>query len=439
MENKPKYDVSNIKTLTIVDLIRSRPGMYLGGTENCSNLILVVLDEFKRAIKNINAKHFSKISILIHENNEVELTVDNSGLSIEVVDGVSDLEKLMTEPKHYYDDGFGISGLIILNALSSKVHITTVNQGIKWTQKYQDGKPQPLKKCGKVGYSGITIRFLPDKKFFSNLHFDQTQLTTRLKELSYLHKDLSIKFEDRSIHKAHFHNPNGLEDLVLDLLPKSNNWKTKIPPVHLRDETSDFKLNAVIVFAEDFNCDVSFVNDEKTIEGGTHQKGLIAGVAQVLKIVSGCKKSVAIWKSVVQEGIISVLSIHISDTQWEGSTKDRLISKATYIKTKSLVVKNLLQLMNENEKLLYEFKKLFIDKYLMMDYTKHHDKYGLPTPQYVKEKLVELFNNPKEYDFLIEQYIEFERLHEECLKQQKLDSKMLKENPPQSPFAKGEE
>ena len=74
--------------------------------------------------------------------------------------------------------------------------------------------------------------------------------------------------------------------------------------------------------------------------------------------------------------------------------------------------------MNEDEKLQYEFKRLYIDKYLMIDYTKHHDKYGLPTPQYVKEKLAELFNNPKEYDYLIEQYAEFERLHEECLKQQ---------------------
>ncbi len=439
MENKLNYDVSNIKVLTIVDLIRSRPGMYLGGTENCTNLILVVLDEFKRAIKNINGKLFSKVSILIHENNEVELTVDNSGISVETVDGVSSLEKSMTEANHYNDGGFGISGLIIVNALSSRVNITIAKNGIKWTQKYQDGKPQPLKKVDKANYSGTTIRFLPDKKYFSNLHFDQSQLTTRLKELSYLHRGLSINFEDRSIRKVHFYNPNGLEDLVLELLPQSNNWKTKIPPVYLRGKTPDFKLNVVIVFAEDFSCDESFVNDEKTIEGGTHQKGLIAGVAQVLKIVSGCKKSAAIWKPVVKEGIISVLSIHISDAQWEGSTKDKLISKAVYFKTKSLVVKKLLQLMNENEKLLYEFKKLFIDKYLMMDYTQHHNKYGLPTSQYVKEKLAELFNNPEEYDYLIEQYAEFERLHEECLKQQKLDSKMLKENPPQSPFAKGEE
>ena len=433
MENKPRYNTSDIKVLTGLDAIRKRPGMYMGGTKNCSNLILLVLDDFKRAFKEENGNLFSKISILIHKNNVVKISINKCWLSTKIVEGKSKLESLLTTINQY---GFELA---TVNALSSKVHITIAANGTKWTQKYQNGKPQPLKNCGNVNYSGTTIRFLPDKKYFSNLHFDQTQLSTRLKELSYLHRGLSINFEDRSIRKTHFHNPNGLEDLVLELLPKSNNWKTKIPPVYLRDQIPDFKLNAVIIFAEDFSCDMSFVNDEKTIEGGTHQKGLIAGVAQVLKIVSGCKKSVAIWKSVVQEGLISVLSINISDPHWAGSTKDELISKEAYIKTKSLVVKNLLQLMHDNKKLQYEFKKLFINKYLMMDYTKHHDKYGLPTPQYVKNKLAELFINPKEYDYLIEQYIEFERLHEECLKQQKLDSKMLKENPPQSPFAKGEE
>ncbi len=413
-------------------MLRIRPGMYMGDTENCSNLILMVLDEFKRAIKNKNGKLFSKVSIVIFEDNEVEIEVDGIGLPIENRNGEPFIEKLMTTITQYE------FGLTIINALSSTVKITIAKDGIEWAQKYRDGKPQLLKKIGKVDYSGTTIRFLPDIKYFPKSHYNSTQLTSRLKELSYLHKGLSIDFEDRSIRKEHFYNPNGLEDLVSGLLPESNNWKTKIPPVHIRGQIPDFKLNAIVVFAEDFSCDASFVNEQKTIDGGTHQKGLIAGIAQVLKIVSGCKKNVAIWKSVIRNGIISALSINISDPQWVGSTKDKLISKSAYINTKSLVVRNLLKLMNENEKLQYEFKKLYIDKYLMMDYTKQHDKYGLPTPQYAKEKLAELFNNPKEFDYLIDQYVEFERLHEECLKLQEIDLNKLRP-PPQSPFAKGEE
>jgi DNA gyrase/topoisomerase IV subunit B len=416
MKNKPKYDAADIRVLTGLDAIRMRPGMYVGDIKNGSGLMNMLLEVLAYSIEEFKNNQCTKLSILIRKNHKIVIKNNGAGLPVETRGEKSYIERLMTEVTQFN------FGLAIVNALSSKVKITIARDGVKWVQKYKKGKPKSLKKIGKVNYSGTTIDFLPDRKYFPNLYFNQTQLIKRLNELSYLHKGLYIDFEDRSNCKAHFHNPNGLVDLAIELLPKINNWKTKVPPLQLRDETPDFKLNAVIVFAEDC-CNVSFVNEHKTTDGGTHQQGLIAGIAQVLKIVSGCKNSADMWKSIIQNELISVLSVNFSVPQWAGSTKDKLISESAYIKTKSLVVNNLLKLMNENKTLEYEFKKLYVDKYLMMDYKKNHDKYGLPTPQYAKEKLIELFNNPKEYDYLIQQYVKFDLLFEKCLKQQEFDCK----------------
>lgn len=425
MENKPKYDASNIiKVPSGLDAIRAYPGMYMGHTEDCSNLVFMVLDEFKRAIEDEKGTQYSNVSIIIYENNEVEISINESVLSTKNVEGRSKLEKLMTEFCHFYSKrhgGFGMSGLVVVNALSSKVLIITTNEGNIWNQIYNNGIPEPLKKNGKATCSGTTIRFLPNKKYFTNLYFNQTKIAARLEELSYLHEGLSIGFEDRSIRKAHFHNPRGLIDYIIKLIPDTKNCKIRIDPVQIIDKNNDLKIKAILVFSEGYGNQSSFVNNEKTIEGGTHQKGLIAGIAHVFKIVSGYKQSAAIWKPIIEQDLISVLSVQISEPQWAGSTKAKLINKNIYIKTKSLVVKNLLNLIKENEGFQKRFKKLFVNDYLFADYKKNHEKIGLPTSDYAKKMLKELFNNPNDYDFIVKQFQEFERLSEGCLKQQAED------------------
>lgn len=415
MQNKTEYDASDIKVLTGLDAIRSRPGMYIGDVEDGSGLANLVLEVVNFYLNELPNNQSSKISIVINENNEVEICATDIELPVHEVEGKSVIEKLMTELTTAKNQ------LIIINALSSKVLITTTNEENFWNQIYNNGVPKPLEKMGKANYSGTTVRFLPNKKYFSNVYFDHAKLTTKLKEFTYLYKDLLIDFEDRSIRKAQFHNPKGLVDCVFDLIPSRTKAKHELKTIEITGFEKDFKLKAVLFFSDECAHQVSFVNNEKTIEGGTHQKGVVAGIAQAIKITSGCKLSAVIWKQIVEQGLYVAISVEIPIPCWAGSTRDRLCNKDVYTKTKSIVFKYLLRYFDGNHIFRKKLLKAHIEQYLYKDYSKNHEKHSYPTPEYAKSQIAKMFKQPENYQNIVDDFIEFERLSEECLKHQAKD------------------
>ena len=342
------YTAKDITVLEGLEPVRRRPGMYIGGvgTTGLHHLVWEVLDN---AVDEAMNGHASNIAVMLHKDGS-SITIQDDGRGIPVdkhpQTKTSALEVIFTtlhaggkfEGQNYKTAG-GLHGVgaSVVNALSRELVATVRRDGATWEQRFKLGTPQgPVKKIGPARGTGTTVFFRPDPTIFPKTQFDAGTIRERLEVASYLHKGLKIVFENEAAEgeqpaREVFQHEEGIGDYLRKILAER-----KANPVHespfaltREHEETGLKLDVVLRWTESTEEHIrSYVNGIPTASGGTHENGLRSGIGKAIRNFidthSLSPKGVTLTADDIREGAIGVLSIFITEPQFQGQTKDRL-------------------------------------------------------------------------------------------------------------------
>ncbi|MFI3307658.1 MAG: DNA topoisomerase IV subunit B [Mycoplasmatota bacterium] len=336
-----KYDASSIKVLEGLEAVRKRPGMYIGSTDKrgLHHLVWEIVDN---AIDEVINGHGKKIKVTIHKDDSI--TVEDEGRGVPTgmhATGVSTPEVVYTvlhAGGKFEEGGYKVSGGLhgvgasVVNALSEFLEVTIKNNGYTHFIRFEDGGVTkiPLKKLEKTSKTGTKVHFKPNKELFSTTHFSFTTICERMQESAFLLKDLYVEVLDEADDKKEiFHYEDGLKSFVEYL----NEDKKALHKVVSFNGTKD-KINADIAFqyTDSYSENIiSFVNNVKTIDGGTHEVGLKTALTRVFNDYARKNnylkpKDKNFEGNDTREGITVILSIQIPESllQFEGQTKSKL-------------------------------------------------------------------------------------------------------------------
>ena len=338
------YTANDITVLEGLEPVRRRPGMYIGGVgpSGLHHLVWEILDN---AIDEAMNGHASNIGLTLHADG-ASVTITDNGRGIPVDTHKKGkrnaLEVIFTtlhaggkfEHQTYRTAG-GLHGVgaSVVNALSKELVATSTRDGGRWEQRFAQGQPtSTLRRIGGARGSGTTVFFRPDATIFPKTTFDADLIAERLEVASYLHRGVTVAFEDESTtQKQVFRHEEGLTDYLRRMLGDRS-----ATPVHEAPFTATrhhpatgAKLDLALLWTEATDEHVrSYVNGIPTGSGGTHENGLRAGVGKAIRNFIDTHgltpKGVTLTTDDIREGMIGVLSVFIPDPQFQGQTKDRL-------------------------------------------------------------------------------------------------------------------
>jgi len=350
-----EYSSNSIKVLKGLEAVRKRPGMYIGDTseKGLHHLIYEVIDN---SIDEAMAGFCNKIDVKIYKDGSVSISDNGRGIPVDmhptekmpaatVVLTVLHAGGKFDSETYKVSGGLHGVGVSVVNALSKKLIMTIKRDGKIYEQTFEKGKPiTELKVVGTTNRTGTTIHFWPDDEIFETTEFKSSILIKRFKELAYLNPQITINFENENDNvKESFHFEGGIKDFVLTL---SN--KDKITNViYFKEETitDEDRFEAEVALCYDTGYtenSISFVNNIRTIDGGTHESGFKAGLSKA--IINYINKEIKLKENIkvtgedVREGLNAIISVKIGDPQFEGQTKGKLgssfvkpiIQKITY-------------------------------------------------------------------------------------------------------------
>ena len=342
------YTAKDITVLEGLEPVRRRPGMYIGGVGSggLHHLVWEILDN---SIDEAMNGHASNVVVTLHAD-AASLTVSDDGRGIPVdkhpTTKTSALEVIFTtlhaggkfEGQNYKTAG-GLHGVgaSVVNALSRELVATIRRDGSTWEQRYKQGAPQgDVKKLGPARGTGTTVFFRPDPTIFPKTQFDPEIIRERIEVASYLHKGLKITFENEAAEgeqpkREVFEHSEGIADYLKKILVDR-----KAKPVHelafaltREHEESGMRLDVVLQWSEATEEHLrSYVNGIPTASGGTHENGLRSGLGKAIRNFIDTHalspKGVTLTAEDIREGMVGVLSIFVTEPQFQGQTKDRL-------------------------------------------------------------------------------------------------------------------
>ena len=348
-ENK-NYGADSIQVLEGLEAVRKRPAMYIGdvGSKGLHHLVYEVVDN---SIDEALAGYCTHIEVSIHEDNSISVQDNGRGIptAMHSKEKKSALEVVMTVlhaggkfDKNTYKVSGGLHGVGVscVNALSKKLLVTVEREGKIFEQEYEIGVPKyAVREAGTSQKTGTRVHFWPDATIFQEMVYKREILESRLRELSYLNKKISItindlreKDENGNVYSKNFYSEGGIVEFV-QMLDKSGNRNPIIAqPLYVEglDETSNVMVEVALTYNDDFKENIfSYVNNINTIEGGTHLAGFKAALTKcVNKYIESSPLSKELDESLIgediREGLTSVISVKISNPQFEGQTKTKL-------------------------------------------------------------------------------------------------------------------
>ncbi len=334
------YDSTNIKILEGLEAVRKRPAMYIGGTgvDGLNHLVFELVDN---SVDEAIAGYCSEVEVIVHIDNSVTVSDNGRGIPVDIHPDkkISAAEVVMTVlhaggkfDKDTYQVSAGLHGVgvSVVNALSGNLFLEIRREGRIYSQKYEKGKPlTALEKAGKCETTGTKITFQPDPTIFTELSFGYDALSNRLRELSFLNKGLKIHFHDERDGKDNeFYYEGGIVSFLKHL---SENKKVLHPePIYIEREKEDGFLELALMYNDGYNEEIfTFVNNVNTRDGGTHLSGFRSALTRTINSYATQNKmfkngNISLTGDDVREGLIAVLSIKISEPQFEGQTKGKL-------------------------------------------------------------------------------------------------------------------
>ncbi|MCF7918590.1 MAG: DNA topoisomerase (ATP-hydrolyzing) subunit B [Candidatus Cloacimonetes bacterium] len=361
------YNASNIKVLKGLEAVRKRPAMYIGGTteRGLHHLVYEVVDN---SIDEALGGYCDRIDVVIHPDGYVTVIDNGRGIPVEIhkTEKVPAVEVVMTvlhaggkfDDKTYKVSGglHGV-GVSVVNALSERLEVYIKKEGKLYFQAYERGIPvtklSVLENIADVNESGTRIKFKPDTTIFETVEFSFDYLSVRLRELAFLNRGVSIFLLDERNGKKHeFRYEGGIVEFVSYL---NVNKKPLIPePLFIEGTKDDIEFEMALQYNESFQETIlSFANNINTIEGGTHLIGFKSALTRSVNTYirndnSMSKEKVMPQGSDIREGLVAVLSVKLSNPQFEGQTKTKLQNSDVESMVNSVVYEKLMTYFEEN-------------------------------------------------------------------------------------------
>ena len=348
-ENK-NYGADSIQVLEGLEAVRKRPAMYIGdvGSKGLHHLVYEVVDN---SIDEALAGYCSHIEVAIHEDNSISVQDNGRGIptAMHTKEKRSALEVVMTVlhaggkfDKNTYKVSGGLHGVGVscVNALSTKLLVTVEREGKIFEQEYVIGVPQyAVREAGTSDKTGTRVHFWPDLSIFQESVYKREILESRLRELSYLNKRISItitdlreKDEAGNFYSKNFYSEGGIVEFV-QMLDKNGNRNPIISqPLYVEglDEASNVMVEVALTYNDDFKENIfSYVNNINTIEGGTHVTGFRTALTRVFKSYGDKeglfeRAKVTVEGDDFREGLSAIISVKVPEPQFEGQTKTKL-------------------------------------------------------------------------------------------------------------------
>lgn len=344
------YGADSIQVLEGLEAVRKRPAMYIGdiSEKGLHHLVYEVVDN---SIDEALAGYCSNIIVTIHEDNSVSVGDDGRGIptGMHQKEKRSALEVVMTVlhaggkfDKNTYKVSGGLHGVGVscVNALSQKLHVTVFREGKIFEQEYCIGVPKyPVREIGKTEKTGTLVHFWPDTNIFTASVYKKDILESRLRELSYLNKGITIemidlreKDDEGNVYTKTFFSEGGIVEFV-EMLDKNggrNSLLQKVIFVEGKDEYTNVMVEVALSYNDSYYEHIySYVNNINTIEGGTHVSGFRRALTRVFKSYGDKqglfeKAKVEIEGDDFREGLSSIISVKVPEPQFEGQTKTKL-------------------------------------------------------------------------------------------------------------------
>ncbi|WP_298548199.1 DNA topoisomerase (ATP-hydrolyzing) subunit B [uncultured Aquimarina sp.] len=344
---KNNYSADSIQALEGMEHVRMRPSMYIGdvGTRGLHHLVYEVVDN---SIDEALAGHCDAIDVTINEDNSITTKDNGRGIPVGIhkKEGVSALEVVMTKigaggkfDKDSYKVSGGLHGVGVscVNALSDHLHAIVHKDGKVWEQEYERGKPlYPVKSTGDTDFNGTIVTFKPDATIFQQtLEYNYDTLASRMRELAYLNKGITIILTDKR-HKDDegnyvsetFHSEEGLKEFVKFLDTSRNAIIGDV--ISMEGEKNDIPVEVAMIYNDSYAENLhSYVNNINTHEGGTHLSGFRRGLTSTLKKYADASGMLDKLKFEVagddfREGLTAIVSVKVAEPQFEGQTKTKL-------------------------------------------------------------------------------------------------------------------
>ena len=336
-----KYDENSIKILEGLEAVRKRPGMYIGSTDKrgLHHLIWEIVDN---SVDEIINGYGNKVKIVLYKDGSISIEDDGRGVPVGMhPSGMSTPEVIYTvlhAGGKFEECGYKVSGGLhgvgasVVNALSKWMEVTIKRDGHEYFIRFKDGGKldSKLKEIGNTNKTGTKVRFLPDPDMFEVTRFSYSTICERMQECAFLLKNITIEVMSEEDGRSEvFHYENGLEAFV-DYL---NDGKTALHKTVMFESKKD-KINVAVAFqyTDTYSESViSFVNNVKTNDGGTHEVGFKSALTRVFNEYAKSNKYLKekdknLEGSDTREGITAIISLQIPEEllQFEGQTKYKL-------------------------------------------------------------------------------------------------------------------
>ncbi len=334
------YKASDIQVLEGLDPIRKRPGMYIGSTDE-KGLHHLVVEIVDNSIDEALAGYCDKICVTVNADGSVSVTDNGRGIPVDIVEkeGMSAVEVVMTKLHaggKFGGSGYKISGglhgvgLSVVNALSEWLEVEVKKDGKSYLQRYSRGVPQTrLQETGDTDSSGTKISFFPDAEIFETTEIHYDIMRTRLRELAFLNNGLTIILTDlrKGKEKSEVFMFEGGISAFIDILNK--NKQPLFPQaVYMNSEFGDTKVEIALQYNDSYNSVIyAYANNINTEEGGTHLEGFKSALTKVINDygkLANILKEEKLTGDDVREGLTAIISVKLTNPQFEGQTKTKL-------------------------------------------------------------------------------------------------------------------
>ncbi len=360
------YDDKSIKILEGLEAVRKRPGMYIGSTDKrgLHHLVWEIVDN---AVDEAINGYGKLIKVTLTKSGSIRVSDEGRGVPCgkhesgkstpEVIYTVLHAGGKFETGEYKVSGGLHGVGASVVNALSKKMIVTINRDGGEYQISFKNGGnvDAPLKKIGTSRKTGTTVEFWPDDTIFETTKFSFTTISERMQESAFLISDLTIEVTDEiNDRSVSYHYDNGLVSFVEYI----NENKTPLhKTIDINGNKNDIDINIAMCYTDSYNENIiSFVNNVKTIDGGTHEVGFKSAITKVFNeyiknnnLLKG--KNTSLEGSDTREGLTAVISVKVPEEilQFEGQTKGKLGTPSAKTAVESIVYEKLSYYLEENK------------------------------------------------------------------------------------------
>ena len=363
-----KYDESSIKILEGLEAVRKRPGMYIGSTDKrgLQHLVWEIVDN---GIDEVINGYGNYIKISLNKDGSVTVSDEGRGVPIGMHESGKSTPEVIYTILHaggkFAEAGYKVSGGLhgvgasVVNALSKRMDVTIYRDGLISNITFENGGhvKEKLHTIGKTNKTGTTVTFLPDPEIFKSTQFSFTTIAERMQESAFLLSGLTIEVIDEIDNKnVKYHYENGLVSFI-DYMNENKTPLHKV--INFSGTKQGIEVEIAMQYTNSYSEEIlSFVNNVKTSDGGTHEVGFKTGITKVFNdyakqnnLVKG--KDSVFDGSDVREGLSAVINLKVPEEllQFEGQTKGKLGTPEARTATENVVYDNLQFFLEENKEI----------------------------------------------------------------------------------------